>query len=37
MSAKPPLPDDLWAEIPPDAQAAILALVRPEDPHAVRP
>ena len=27
MSAKPPLPDDLWGKIPPDAQAAILALV----------
>jgi transposase len=28
MSVRPPLPDDLWAKIPPDAQAAILALVR---------
>jgi transposase len=28
MSAKPPLPDDLWAKVPPDAQAAILALVQ---------
>ena len=28
MTAKPPLPDDLWAKIPPDAQAAILALVQ---------
>jgi transposase len=28
MSAKPPLPDDLWDKIPPDAQAAILALVQ---------
>jgi transposase len=28
MSDKPPLPDDLWAKIPPDAQAAILALVQ---------
>ncbi len=27
MSAKPPLPDDLWAMIPPEAQAAILVLV----------
>ena len=27
MSSKPPLPDDLWAKIPPDAQAAILVLV----------
>ena len=28
MSAKLPPPDDLWAKIPPDAQAAILAPVR---------
>ena len=28
MSAKPPLPDELWAKIPPDAQAAILALAQ---------
>jgi transposase len=28
MSAKPPLPDDLWAKIPPDAQSAIFALVQ---------
>ena len=28
MSSKPPLPDDLWAKIPPDAQAAILGLVQ---------
>ena len=27
MSAKPPLPDDLWVKIPADAQAAILSLV----------
>ena len=27
MSDKPPIPDALWATIPPDAQAAILALV----------
>jgi transposase len=27
MSAKLPLPDNLWAKIPPDAQAAIIALV----------
>ena len=29
MSAKPPLPDDLRAKTPADAQTAILALVRP--------
>jgi transposase len=28
MSAKPPLPDDLWAKTPADVQAAILALVQ---------
>lgn len=28
MSPKPPRPDDLWAKIPADAQAAILALVQ---------
>ena len=28
MSAKPPLPDDLWAKTPPDVQAAILGLVQ---------
>lgn len=28
MSVKPPLTDDLWSTIPPDAQAAILALVQ---------
>ena len=28
MTAKPPLPDDLWAKTPPDVQAAIVALVR---------
>ena len=27
MSAKPPLPDDLWVKIPADAKAAILSLV----------
>lgn len=27
MSGQSPLPDDLWGKIPPDAQAAILALV----------
>ena len=27
MSGQPPLPDELWGKIPPDAQAAILALV----------
>jgi transposase len=28
MSAKPPLPDDLWAKAPPDVQAAILDLAQ---------
>jgi transposase len=28
MSAKPPLPDDLWVKTPADAQAAIIALVQ---------
>ena len=28
MSAEPPIPRELWEEVPPDAQAAILALVR---------
>jgi transposase len=28
MSPEPPLPDDLWAKIPADAQAGILALVQ---------
>jgi len=27
MSAKPPLPDDLWVKTPADAKAAILSLV----------
>lgn len=27
MSAEPPIPRDLWDKIPPDAQAAVLALV----------
>ncbi len=27
MSGKPPPPDDLWVKVPPDARAAILALV----------
>jgi transposase len=27
MSAEPPIPRDLWEKIPPDAQAAVLALV----------
>jgi transposase len=27
MSATPPIPEDLWARTPPDAQAAIAAVV----------
>src|ERR1700742_2718279 len=28
MSAEPPIPRDLWDKTPPDAQAAVLALVQ---------
>jgi transposase len=28
MDAEPPIPRDLWGKIPPDAQAAVLALVQ---------
>jgi transposase len=28
MSAGPPIPDELWQQIPPAAQAAILALIQ---------
>src|SRR4051794_8457949 len=27
MSAEPPIPEELWAKVPPDVQAAILAVV----------
>jgi transposase len=28
MNADPPIPDELWQQIPPTAQAAILALIQ---------
>jgi transposase len=29
MNVAPPIPDNLWAKVPPDEQAAILTVVGP--------